>query len=139
MGTGVGPADRSADFPTESVTNEQVAALVLPWAKAHHPDKYEQTLKVSTTPTTFRRYLLRLLEIRCSEEREFLGQVPVSLLDETSLVIWVRDRKTGELYEVKGRLSPQPHIVRFWELALSKSDFEALKVCKQALDLEHVP
>jgi len=120
------------------VSTEQLSAMVLPWAKKEHPEKYEQTIKVSMKADTFRRYLVRLLEIRCRSDRDFLGKVPVSLLDETSLVIWVRDRKTGELFEVKGREAPRPHINRFWELALSKSDFEAMKIAKGALDLEHV-
>lgn len=120
------------------VATGQIAAMMLPWAKAHHPEKYADTVKVSNRPAVFRRYLLRLLEIRCREEEGFMGTVPVSVLDETALTVKVRDRSTGAVLEVKGERAEGPQVTRFWELAMEPEDFRTLQSAKQILDLEHV-
>lgn len=119
-------------------TNDDLARLILPWAKEHHPDKYQQTLKVAAIPATFRRYMLRLVEIRCTDEPEWIKTVNVLVLEETGLTKRLKDNQTGDVYEVKGRLAEGPRITTFAELALPREDFLSLQRAKAALDLEYV-
>ena len=119
-------------------TNEQLAKLILPWAKERHPEKYQQTLRVAAIHDTFRRYMLRLVEIRVEEEPGWINEVSVLVLEETKLVQRLKDRQTGDVYEVKGKLADGPRITTFAELALPREDFLSLQRAKQALDLEYV-
>jgi hypothetical protein len=68
---------------------EKLQALVLPWAKEVHPDKYAATLKVIREPVTFKNYLLRLLEIRWAEDGDMHAEwkldVELSMLEETGI------------------------------------------------------
>jgi hypothetical protein len=120
------------------LTNNQLAGLILAWAKDEHPDKYAQTLKVAAIHDTFRRYLLRLIEIRCEADKAWMGTVPVSVLEETKLSLSLRDKQTGAVYEVKGRLAEGERQVSFLELGLSRGDFLWLQQAKENLDLEYV-
>lgn len=117
---------------------EAMAALILPWAKEHHPEKYTETLKISIKPDAFRKYMLRLIEIRCTEEPQWRGEVPVSVLDETSLTIKAKARGTGQVIEYKGRRAVAPIHHRILELALSKPEFDLLQRAKDTLDLEYI-
>ena len=119
------------------MTDDALAALVLPWAKERHPEKYAETLKVAARPMTFRRYLTRLVEIRCAEDKGFVLSLPVSVLEETALVVRARDRKTGKVYEFKGRLAgPREHAIS--ELALDPDVFDFMLLVQETLDLEYV-
>lgn len=120
------------------VENAQIAALILPWAKEKHPEKYEQTLKVAMYPDTFRRYMTRLIEIRCQAEPEFRKEVPISVLDETALVVEVKQKGDVYKYKVGGILADQPIDLRFWELALDKETFATIQAAKSTLDMEQV-
>lgn len=121
------------------MTNDELAVLILPWAKANHEAKYTETLKVASRPDAFRKYMLRLVEIRCTEEPDWRGMVPVSVLDETALVLKLRNRNTGEEFESKGQRAPGgPHYHRIAELALDKKEYELLQDAKTKLDLEYV-
>jgi hypothetical protein len=67
---------------------DKLAAIVLPWARDTHPEKYEATLKVASKPETLERYLLRLLELRWEQDRENVEwrlDVPLSALEETGI------------------------------------------------------
>jgi hypothetical protein len=119
--------------------NNEFVAWILPWAKANHPEKYEQTLRTSTHPATFRKYLVRLTEIRWETEPTTRSETPLHLLEETSIVARLRDRKNDEIIEVKGRNATGGRVWAFKELqTLSRDSFDALRALKQSLDLELV-
>lgn len=122
------------------MTNEELAALILPWCKATHPDKYQQTLAVSANPSAFRRYMIRLVEIRWSSDTDvaWRDQVPVSVLEESGLTVKMQHRPTGEMIEVKGRLAPKPRTWTFAELTATPEQFLLLLAAKKTLDLEIV-
>lgn len=120
------------------MTNDQLAALILPWAKTNHPEKYAETLKVSYRPDTFRTYMLRLVEIRCEEDTTWRGEQPVSLLDETKMVLKVKSRTTGIETEYKGRKAKGEITHRILELGLDRETFDQLQKAKHHLDLEYI-
>jgi hypothetical protein len=120
------------------IENETLLGLIGAWAKKHHPEKYEQTLRVATNPTVFRRYLLRLVELYVNEDRKRATELPVSVLDETSLVFNVRDKKTGRTLVFKGRRSDPPIENRTLELTLGDLEYADLQRWKETLDLEYV-
>lgn len=119
--------------------NETLAALILPWAKEKHPSKYSDTVKAVRKPDVFRRYMVRLVEIRVEEEPEFRGQVPLSILDETKLT--ARFKRGDYEFEVRGAGSVKSQGPRVWcwtELALTPEQFEERRAWKEALELERV-
>lgn len=127
-----------------ALTNDELAGVILPWAKQYHPDKYDATLKAAAVPATFRRYLLRLVEIRWAEasaegaseeERAWRLTVPVSVLDETSVRLKVLRRPTGEVMEFQGDKAEGEQTHRFHELVMGPDEFDALQRAKQMLDL----
>lgn len=129
-------------------TNELLAALILPWAKEKHPEKYAGTLKVAANPATLRRYLIRLIEIRWADPAEdttWRGEVPLSVLEDSAIQLPMRHVPTGETFQIKGRLAPGPRVWTFAELASFMAQdkpneaMAAAVLAKQALDLEHVP
>lgn len=117
---------------------DELAAMMLPWAKEHHPEKYAQTLAVSLKPPTYRRYLIRLVEIRWTEDRAWRGQVSLSVLDESAIVGRVRHRPTGAVLEVKGRLAQGERAWKWSELAETPEWFAEMMRAKAMLDLVHV-
>lgn len=123
-------------------TDEELAALVLPWAKAEHPDKYQQTLAVAANPKSFRRFLVRLVELRVESDKAWSLQVPLDVLDETRLVLPFLT-PSGDRWEVGGaKADPMKITHRFWELALAIRDdneFQRLQHTKKTLDLFQVP
>lgn len=124
----------------ELVTNDDLCALVLPWCKAEHPDHYQKTLKVAVNPIAFRKYLLRLVELRAEEDKHWRNrECPIKVLDETSLSIQVRRKETGEMWEFKGKKGKLPIDNRINELACDKYTFDTLQFMKQTLDLTYVP
>jgi hypothetical protein len=64
------------------MTNSEIAAIILPWAKAQHPEKYADTLKVAANERTFRRYMIRLIEIRWTEDTDRTWRNEISMLME---------------------------------------------------------
>ena len=122
-----------------ALTNDDLATIVLPWAKASLPEAYAKTLKVVGIPATYRTYLLRLVELRVEQDKEFLLQCPVSVLDETSVVRRMEHKPTGTVVEVKGAKAPGPHVWRWRELREDAPSFELLMAAKQKLDLELIP
>jgi hypothetical protein len=119
-------------------TLEALQAVVLPWAKAKHPDKYAMTLKVAHNPASFKAYLLRLLEIRWEEEPETRGGLPILALEETSVVVRTR-LKNGKEVEFHGRNSPRRRLdsFRIAELALPRDEWEQLQHVRELFDLEY--
>lgn len=120
-------------------TNEELVALVLPWAKDAHREYYDKTLKVATNATAFRKYLLRLVEIRSAEDKEWRNkQCPIRVLDETSIEITIRQKSTGATRVFKGRNAKPPIDHRINELALDSDSFGRLQAYKQELDLTYI-
>lgn len=121
-------------------TTEALCALILPWAKEHEPEKYAATLAVIQNARTFRRYLVRLVEIRWDKETwEWRRTIPLDVLEESAITIRVRCRATNRTLEVKGRLAA-PREWSFGELAVATSpdDLEFMALAKEVFDLEHV-
>lgn len=99
------------------MTNDELAAVILPWAKEHHPDKYEPTIAVSSRPHAFRRYLCRLIEIRWEEDHAWRSEAPLRALEETSITQRFRLRN-GMCIEVKGSRAPGERVWTWNELAM---------------------
>lgn len=99
------------------MTNNDLSLLVLPWAKEHEPDNYAKTLSVATKPSTFRRFMLRLVERRCAVDKDFLRSVPMTLLEETAFIqrMILRDGDDSEVIEVRGSRAT-PRVWGFAEL-----------------------
>lgn len=117
-----------------------LSAVILPWAKQNHPEKYAQTIQMVNYPPTMLKYLVRLLEIRWETEKAIRSEIPCSLLEHTSIVARLRDRKTGEIIEVKGRNATGGRVWAFKELqTLDRDSFDELSALKRTLDLELVP
>jgi len=88
------------------VKTDELAGLVLPWAKEAKPEAYELTIKASVKPDTFRAYLIRLVELRAAEDVVWRNGLPLSVLEETGLTIQVRHRPSGQMFSVSGRKVP---------------------------------
>jgi hypothetical protein len=118
---------------------EQLAELILPWAREHHREKYDATLRVATLPESFRRFLLRLIEIRCTEDPAWRNTVPLAVLNDTSIRVTVRT-KTGRTLRVGGREAPNIHLT-FGMLASFRAQpdtFPAWLDVQDSFDLEVV-
>jgi hypothetical protein len=114
-------------------TMSALQAAVLPWAKIHHPEKYEMTLKVASNPKSFRAYLLRLLEIRYQEDAAGRGELPIFALEETGLTITVR-LKDGRKVQFQGRqVKDRRRKIR--ELAMPPEEWLAFEHTRETLDL----
>lgn len=145
----------------------ELEALVLKWAAAHHPEKLEQTLaqkdeadqlqhaytqeirvaersvlasQLTKKLATYRRFLLRLVEIRCEEDKGWIRQVPPRILDETKVVTMLRDRRTGRMMRLAGKkVEPrEPDMHPFSILLMAPHDFDLLMAAWDALDLEYI-
>lgn len=92
------------------MTNDELIELILPWAKEHHPDKYAKTIEQANRPIAFRRFLVRLIEIRCAEDRAWRNTVPLSVLEETSLSVTLRHKGTGREFTVGGQATSGRHV-----------------------------
>lgn len=120
-------------------TTNDLAVLVLPWTKTNHPKKYADTIAKAGEDHGFRRYLLRLIEIRWEENREWRRSVPLAVLAETAITTRVR-MENGREVEVCGRLAKGDSPLLWSDLALC-SDAEGLAQMLDAiegLDLERV-
>lgn len=123
------------------LTIDELSALILPWAKEKHPDKYAATLKVAVKQATFRRYVARLIEVRYEEEPEWRERAPLRALEETSLRVRMRHPATGTEIEVCGR-GVEGRTWGFAEMAEALEaglDFETVKRIKDGFDLECMP
>jgi hypothetical protein len=121
-------------------SNEELLALVGPWAKARHPEKYKATLAQVAKPRAFRNYLIRLIEIRCEEEPDFYLDpgLTVSVLDETNLMRRIRIKATGDEFVVAGAGYKGQYTMRWSMLAELPDDFALLASAIKTLDLEVV-
>lgn len=131
----------SAIPKTVSSSTNELEHLILPWASAHHPDKYAKTLAVRGRPEAYRNYLLRLVEIRWAEDRPWRHDAPLRALADTAIVATLRHPGTGMVVEVKGSRAPEPRAWTFLELAdmlAAGLDFRTVAAAKAVLDLEHV-
>lgn len=120
----------------EEVTNDDLCALILAWCKDAHPDFYTKTLKVAANPVAFRKYLLRLVEVRATEDKKWRNsECPIRVLDETSLAITFRQQDTVMVF--KGKLATPPIDHRLNELACDPEAFYQLQQLKNVLDLTY--
>jgi nuclear transport factor 2 (NTF2) superfamily protein len=120
------------------MTNEELAALILPWAHEHMSDAYEQTLRVANRPAVFRNYLVRLIERRWEREPEWRLQVPLRALEETGVTATLWARAIGERIIVKGKRAEGERHWSFGELCSMLEngvDFNNVHATKLALDL----
>lgn len=123
---------------------EEIAALILPWAEANHPEKHAATLAVQSQPRTYRRYLIRLLEIRWEEDsKTWRNEIPLSVLDESAVRMTTHHRATGTPIHVGGRLAriPPPDVsFGMLSIALKTPDPQtmllAMATATALLDLE---
>ena len=115
----------------------ELETLVLGWAEATHPDKHVQTVAMREKPESYRRFLLRLVEIRVHEEPGWIRKVPVGILDETKIVAQLRDRD-GRFITFAGKKANNPQAHRFSELDMLPSDFELMLAAWDMLDLEYI-
>lgn len=124
-------------------SNDELAAIILPWAKEYELEKYNATLCVAQNARTFRRYLVRLVEIRWAREnRTWRGGLPLDVLEESSITLHLRHRPTQQVLAVKGRLAEGTRTWTFAELALAVEEppmLDLMMRAKATLDLEHVP
>lgn len=85
-------------------TNEELAALILPWAETEMPEPYHQTLIASAKGADlYRKYLIRLVEVRATQDKAWRNQLPLVVLEETGLAVVVRHKPSGVLLTVAGR------------------------------------
>lgn len=124
--------------PPILTSTTDVAALILPWAKEHERQKYEDTVALLTKPDVFRRACLRLIEIRIAGDKRWAHEVPRDVLQETAVVLRYR-RPDGAVWVVGGWKAPKDGLThQFWELDLAVRDperFALLQAAKTALDL----
>lgn len=132
-----GPEPPTPPRVTPVVTLEALSALILPWAKTEEPAKYAMTLEVSRVPETFRRYMMRLVELRWERDVAWRTQVPVAVLEDSAIEGTLRRRSDGREFVFRGRRK-QPRRWAWAELALDKAEFERLVVLKDTFDLELV-
>jgi hypothetical protein len=83
------------------MTTNDLAALVLPWAKAHAPDLYDLTLARAARPLPFRKCLVRLVEVRYAREPAWRAEAPLAALELTALALDFRT-KDGDTFTVAG-------------------------------------
>lgn len=119
------------------MSNDDLAAVILPWAKAAHPEKYEATVGVSPRPQAFRRYLLRLIEIRWEEDPAWRHDAPLRALEETSIVQRMRLAGGAEIV-VKGKRAGGEREwtwAEFADLLEAGHDINVIARAKAELDL----
>lgn len=129
---------RPDEKPLPRVETMAVAELILPWAKEKHPDKYADTIKRAGDAAAFRRFVLRLVEIRWETEPEWRREVPLNVLDETAITATVK-AQDGTTLIVAGRaIKGEAPQLRWTDLTLSATDFALLVAGIVALDMEIV-
>lgn len=117
----------------EPVSNEAMTLLVLAWAKATKPEAYAKTLRVANIAPTFRAYMLRLVELRWAEDVKWRREVPLSVLEETSLK--QRVKFDGKEIEVAGRMVPNRRY-SWMALALDAEGLNQTIMLVETFDLE---
>lgn len=126
------------------IDNDELAALILPWAKAEHPEKYEKTIEQSQRPDTYRKFLVRLIEIRASDDRLWRNALPLSILNETALSVTIKLRKTGQVLIVGGNGMRACNVnFRMLEMCLAEGageqTLQSMLDVNDRFDLEIVP
>lgn len=122
------------------IDNKELLTIIGPWAKEHHPEKYEATLKQVAKPKVFRNYMIRLVEIRAAgpDGNAFVSTLPVSLLDETAIKRTLTVRSTGEKFVVAGKGYEGSADLTWTMLDAAPEDFAVLTAAIKGLDLEVV-
>lgn len=118
-----------------------MAALVLPWAKEVMPDAYQKTVAVVKNPTAFRKYIVRLVELRYEKDPDFRLNAPLAALEETGIRQKMKHPQTGTIIEVCGN-KVEGRTWGFGEMAAAIHaglSFESVFLLKKEWDLEVVP
>lgn len=123
--------------PAKPMPVIRLAAVILPWAKEFHPDKYAATIQQARNDAKMRRYLVRLVELRWDAEPDWRSVVPLDVLDETALTKNVRT-KDGRVLKVGGKLTEGSCELRWTDLGLEPEDFRLLVATIITLDMELV-
>lgn len=118
---------------------DTLCALILPWAREHEREKYEDTMRHAAKADVLRRYCLRLVELRASREPSFVKQVPLSVLEDTALTVRLRDRATGEILTVRGAKASGERTWTFRHLTMPPDAFRAHRFLMTTFDLEALP
>lgn len=124
------------------MTNDSLAALILPWAKEHHPEGYAKTVASAAWGyNPYRLRLLRLVEIRCEREPAWRNSgVPLSVLDETSVHFKAKHLPSERTLIVGGKSAPPgTNDLRFSDLTwLSAEDMDAVLTVIEEFKTERV-
>lgn len=131
------PPGPSPHVAMPDVSIEALEALVLPWAKRVEPAKYQMTLNVQKTPDTYRKYLLRLAELRWAADVPGRREFPLAVLEASHIEAKLLHRPTGKVLTFRGR-QMQPRQWSWLELLLDPQEFSALVEVKGTFDLEIV-
>lgn len=119
---------------------EDLAGRILPWARERHPEKFAETMKQAANHDTFYKYMVRLCELRVKEDRQWIRQLPISVLDASNITAEFTGRKSGIRYRFAGRRANDPTAIRFREMAeYSTQDFQLFLASWSAFDLEYAP
>lgn len=128
---------------TPALTNDELAAIILPWAEGAHPEKAAQVRARAQEPATFRRWCGRLIELRVAADPVWAGQQSLRVLHETALRRAYR-APDDSVVVLCGRYADKPWQWTFAELwHLMQMDdpaavFAAWQAWKVGLDLHHV-
>lgn len=115
----------------------ELELLVLPWAKEFHPEKYQATIAMKAKDIArYRKFLLRLVEVRWEESKEWRREVPLSVLERTSLTQKIKVKGSDIVIEVKGRGAPGERQFTWEMLGWPVDEFRAAIEVIQSLDLE---
>jgi hypothetical protein len=99
-------------------------------------------MAVAKHAETHRRFLIRLVERRCEQEPSWRGQVPLSVLEETKLVMHF-DLRDGTRIAVAGKMAGETRTWSFEELAVmvnsgaTAEDLITANRLKEAWDMEY--
>lgn len=115
-------------------TLNRLQAFVLPWAKEHHSDWYELTLKVAKNRESYEAYLVRLLECRWDEDPTCRATAPIDALEETKVTVRLKDGERVLEFSGKKVKHRRRAVI---ELLMPKEEWEALERTREILDLEY--
>jgi hypothetical protein len=119
------------------MSNDELAVLILEWARDNMPEAYEQTLTRAARPAAFRNFLVRLIERRYERDAEWRTTVPLRALEETGITARLR-ASDGTVIEVKGKRAEGERVWSFAELAMmleAGSELSDMIRLKEQLDL----
>jgi hypothetical protein len=125
------------------MTTDALARQILPWAEVHYPDLATMTRAVGEAPgreVAYRKYLIRLVELRARDDPASVRGWPLSVLDETGLVVVVRHRPTDTRIRLGGQRTTEEVQWRFDDLRhLTRATIGDLVEMTREMDLVRCP